>query len=100
MTTFLPEAEFLKMITKLTSSKKCIEVGVFTGLSSICIAEGLPEDGKLYCYDCSDEYAQLAKKYWKKTGVQDKIVFELGDAYTLMSKLAQDEAHVGTFDFA
>lgn len=100
MVTYLPEAELLKMLVQLTGAKKGIEIGVFTGLSSLCIAEGLPEDGKLLCFDVSEEFTSLARKYWKLNNVDHKIELTLAPAVDSLSAIVNDQANLGTFDFA
>ena len=54
-------------------AKKCVEVGVFTGYSALCAALALPEGGKLYALDVSEEWASVGKPFWKAAGVEDKI---------------------------
>lgn len=73
-----------------------IEVGTFTGYSSTCIALGLPEHGRLICVDQSEEWTQIARRYWNDAGVSDKIELRLGDGRAMLGKLSSDE----TFDFA
>jgi predicted O-methyltransferase YrrM len=97
MLTHPAEAELLKMLVKLSGGKKGIEIGVFTGYSALCLAEGLGKDGKLYCFDISKEYTDLAQKHWKLNGVDDKIILTLGNA---VETLKSFEKEAGTFDFA
>ena len=78
------QGQFLEMIVKLFKANKCLEVGRFTGLSSLCIAKGLPQDGKIIAIDNSDEFLPLAKKYWKKAGVQHKIESVIGQGVDVM----------------
>ena len=87
----------LKMLCELGRFKRCLEIGVFTGYSSICIASGLPSDGMLYALDTSDEYTQIAKKYWKLAKVDKKIELILGDACLTLNNLT--ESMNNTFDF-
>ncbi len=67
------QSQLMKMMVQISSSKKGFEVGTFTGYSALSLAEGLPEDGKLYCLDVSEEFTEVGKKYWKEAGVEDKI---------------------------
>jgi predicted O-methyltransferase YrrM len=94
------EGELLKMLVQLTNGKKGIEIGVFTGYSSICLAEGLPENGKLLCMDISEEFTDLAKRHWKLNNVDHKIELVLGDAISTLEKLLQDPNNLESFDFA
>ena len=59
------QGQFLEIIVKISSAKNCLEIGRFTGLSSLCIAKGLPENGKLVAIDNSDEFLLMAEQYWK-----------------------------------
>ena len=99
MMTQRQECELFESIIKLSGAKKCIEVGVFTGASSISIARGLPEDGKLIALDVSEEFTGLARKYWALAGLENKIDLHLGPASEFLQKLI-DEGGEGTFDFA
>lgn len=55
-------------------------MGTYTGYSSICFAEGVGHDGHLLCLDISKEFTDIARKYWKKAGVEDRITLQLGPA--------------------
>lgn len=92
------ECELLKMLVQITGTKKAIEVGTFTGYSALCIAEGLPENGKLYCFDINEDFTNLAKKHWKLNNVENKIILSLENG--ALSKLLNEESNLGTFDFA
>ena len=93
------EGQFLGMLVKLIGAKKTLEVGVFTGYSSLCVAEALPKDGKIEAMDVSEEFTNIAKEYWKKGGVEDKINLTLAPASETLDKLI-DNNESGTFDFA
>ena len=67
------QGQFLEIIVKISNVKSCLEVGRFTGLSTLFMARGLPTDGKIMTIDNSDEFLPLAKKYWDKAGVASKI---------------------------
>ena len=90
------QGQFLEIIVSITKSNKCLEVGRFTGLSSLCIAKGLTENGKLVSIDNSDEFLSLAQKYWKLAGVDSKIESVIGDAVEVMQSMV-DRQH--SFDF-
>jgi len=90
------QAAFMTLLVAVTSASSAIEVGTFTGLSSICIARGLPKKGKLLCLDISEEWTDVAKKYWTKAGVAEKIELRLGPAIDSLKKLPEKR----TFDFA
>lgn len=71
------QAEHMKFLVKMSKAKKGIELGTFTGYSALCMAEGLPEDGKLITIDVSEQYTNIAKKYWAEAGVDKKIELRL-----------------------
>lgn len=87
----------LKILCKLGKFKRCLEIGVFTGYSSICVASSLPDDGKLYALDNSDEYTQIAKKYWKLAKLEKKIELIIGDACDTLDSFVKSKKN--TFDF-
>ena len=92
------QGALIEMLCKLGKFKKCIEIGVFTGYSSICIAKGLEGDGKLYALDTSSEFTSIAQEYWDKAGVKDKIELILGEGNVTLDKFLNTK-HEGTFDF-
>ena len=78
------QGQFFEIIVKLLGVKKCLEIGRFTGLSTLCIAKGLPKDGKIISIDNSDEFLPLAEKYWQKAGVHNKIESIIGQGVDVM----------------
>ncbi len=74
------QAAFLTMMTRITGVRHAVEVGTFTGLSSLSIARGLPSGGRLVCCDVSEEYTSVARRYWDRAGVADRIELRLGPA--------------------
>ncbi|MEU8268890.1 O-methyltransferase [Sphaerisporangium sp. NPDC049002] len=74
------QGTFLTMITQISGARNVVEIGTFTGYSSICIARGLGGDGRLTCFDVSDEWTSIAQKYWEKAGVSGLIELRLGPA--------------------
>ena len=92
------QGQFMALLVKLTGAKRALEIGTFTGYSSICIAKALPDDGELICCDDSDEWTQMARKYWDKAGLRDRIKFHLQDASITLQQLL-DDSSAGSFDF-
>ncbi|MBD1939259.1 class I SAM-dependent methyltransferase [Microcoleus sp. FACHB-68] len=93
------QGQFMALIVQLLGAKKTLEVGVFTGYSSLTVALALPPDGKIIACDVSEEYTTIARRYWQEAGVAEKIDLKLAPALqTLDNLLAAGEA--GTFDFA
>lgn len=73
------QGRFLTMLTQLVNPTLAVEVGTFTGYSSLCIARGLTH-GRLHCFDVSDEWTSVARRYWEKAGLAEKITLTLGPA--------------------
>jgi caffeoyl-CoA O-methyltransferase len=80
------QGSFMQLLTTAIGARSAIEVGTFTGYSSICIARGLSPKGKLICIDASEEWTSIARKYWAKAGVQKRIKLQLGSAIPLLKK--------------
>lgn len=70
---------FLTMITQVMAPDVVVEVGTFTGYSSLCIARGL-SGGRLHCFDVSEKWTSIARRYWAKGGVTDRVTLTLGPA--------------------
>jgi caffeoyl-CoA O-methyltransferase len=93
------QGALMSLLVELTGARRCLEVGTFTGYSSLSVALALPADGRLVCIDLSREWTDVARRYWAQAGVADKIELRLGSALdTLDAMLAEGQA--GTFDFA
>ena len=90
------QGQFLEIIVKISQAKNCLEIGRFTGLSSLCIAKGLPQNGKLVTVDNSDEFLPLAEKYWKIAMIESKIESVIGSGVEVMQSMI-DRQH--SFDF-
>lgn len=86
----------LTLLTRVNRARYGIEVGTFTGYSSICIARGLGPSGRLVCCDVSEEWTAVARKYWEKAGLTDRIELRLGPALDTLRALPREE----TFDVA
>lgn len=84
------QGAFMELLVRLCGAKSAVEVGTFTGHSSISIARGLPDDGKLLCLDVSEEWTAIARRYWEKAGVADKIELRLAPAAATLAGLPQD----------
>jgi len=83
---------FLTLLTRVSRARSGLEVGTFTGYSSICIARGLGAGGRLLCCDVSEEWTSVARKYWEKAGLSDRIELRLGPALDTLRALPDDEA--------
>ena len=90
--------QFMGLLVKMLDARKIIELGVFTGYSSLCMARAMPAGGKLIACDVKKEYTDKAEEYWQAAGVADKIELRLAPALdTLADLLRAGEA--GSFDF-
>jgi len=89
----------LALLVEIIGARRCLEIGTFTGYSSLAVALALPSDGRLVCCDVSDEYTATARRFWAEAGVADKVELRLAPAtQTLDALLANGED--GTFDLA
>jgi caffeoyl-CoA O-methyltransferase len=92
------QGQFMALLVKLSGARRALEVGTFTGYSSICIASALPEDGRLVCCDDSERWTTMARKYWQRAGLEDRIELRLQTAESTLRQLL-DGDHAETFDF-
>lgn len=81
------QGPLLTLLVRLIGATRVVEVGTFTGLSSLALAKGLPEGGTLVCFDVSDEWTSIARRAWRTAGVDSKIELRLGDARQTLSSL-------------
>ena len=81
------QGTFLSILVRATGARSAIEIGTFTGYSSICIARGLAPGGTLLCCDVSEEWTQIARRYWQKAGVADRIELRLAPALETLQAL-------------
>jgi predicted O-methyltransferase YrrM len=93
------QGQFLQLLVQLIQAKKTLEVGVFTGYSSLWVATGLPDHGRVVACDVSEEYTSIARRYWKEAGVDHKIDLQLRPALETLDKLLVSGG-AETFDFA
>jgi predicted O-methyltransferase YrrM len=93
------QGQLMALLAKLVGAQHCIEVGVFTGYSSLAVALALPPDGRILACDVSEEWTAIARRFWREAGVEHKIELKLQPAVrTLEQLLAAGEA--GRYDFA
>jgi predicted O-methyltransferase YrrM len=93
------QGQFMRLLVELINAKKTLEIGVFTGYSALSVALSLPSDGKVIACDLNVEWTKIARRYWEKAGVADKIDLRLAPALETLQGLL-DEGHANTFDFA
>ncbi len=92
------QGAFMAMLVSLIGARKTLDVGVFTGYSAAAVALALPDDGTVVACDISDKWSGLAREYWDKAGVADKIDLRIAPATQTMDALV-DASESGTFDF-
>jgi caffeoyl-CoA O-methyltransferase len=90
------QGAFLTIFTGLIGARRAIEVGTFTGYSALCIARGLPDNGRLLCCDVSDEWTSIGRGYWERAGVADRIELRIAPALDTINALPAE----ATFDLA
>jgi predicted O-methyltransferase YrrM len=93
------EGAFLAMLVELTGARRCIEVGTFTGYSSLAVALALPDDGSVVCCDVSEEWTAVARRYWSDAGVADRIDLRIAPASETLDALIADGGEAA-YDFA
>lgn len=92
------QGQFMSLLIKLMGAKRAIEIGTFTGYSSICIASAMAENGELICCDISPQWTRVAEKYWALAGLENNIKLFSQPAELTLQKLLDDGAEK-TFDF-
>lgn len=93
------QGQFMALLVKLLGAKKTLDIGVYTGYSSLAVAMALPEDGKVIACDRDPQATAIARRYWQTVGVADKIELYLAPALETLDKLIEN-GESGSFDFA
>jgi len=85
------QGAFLTILTRIVGARFAVEVGTFTGYSSLCIARGLGEDGRLVCCDVSEDWTAIARRAWTRAGVSDRIDLRIAPGADTLRALPKDE---------
>jgi predicted O-methyltransferase YrrM len=93
------QGSFMALLVGLINARTYLEVGTFTGYSSLAVAMAMPADGRLTCCDISREWTDVARRYWAEAGVQDRVDLRLGPAVDTLDALLAEGA-AGSYDFA
>ena len=93
------QGQFMALLARVMNARTALEIGVFTGYSSVCVARALPSDGRLVALDASEEWTRVAREYWARAGLEDRIELRLGPALGSLDALLAEGA-AGQFDFA
>jgi predicted O-methyltransferase YrrM len=91
--------QFLALLAQAIGARKCLEIGVFTGYSSLAVALALPPEARIVACDVNKEWTALARKYWQRAGVAHMIDLRIAPALDTLDKLIK-AGEIGTFDFA
>lgn len=90
------QGSLMSLMARAIGARSAIEVGTFTGYSAICVARALPRDGRLICCDISEEWSEIARRYFARAGVADRVELRIGPALDTIRRLPA----ALTFDFA
>jgi caffeoyl-CoA O-methyltransferase len=93
------QGQFMAMLVRLIGARRCVEIGVFTGYSSLVTALALPEDGRIIACDVSEQWTAVARRYWQRAGVAHKIDLRLAPALETLDGLIA-AGQTGSYDFA
>ena len=99
MLTGADQVQFLQLLVRLIGARGCIEVGVFTGYTTLALALALPADGRVVACDVSEEYTAIGRRYWERAGVAEKIDLYLAPATQTLDELIAG-GQTGRYDFA
>ncbi len=81
------QGAFMTLLARAIGTRRAVEVGTFTGYSALCIARGLPDDGRLLCCDVSKEWTAIGQRYWEKAGLADRIDLRIAPALDTLRAL-------------
>jgi caffeoyl-CoA O-methyltransferase len=93
------QGQFMALLVRLIGARRYLEIGTFTGYSSLAVALALPPDGRVVCCDVSEEYTAIARRAWASAGVADKIELHIAPARATLDRL-REAGQRGRFDFA
>ena len=93
------QGQFMAMLARLAGARRYLEIGTFTGYSTLAIAQALPSDGRIVACDLSREWTDIARRYWRRAGVEERVDLRLGPASETLQAL-RDDAATEPFDLA
>lgn len=93
------QGQFMQLLVKALGIRRAIEIGVYTGYSSLCVALAMPDEGRIIACDISDEWTSVAQRYWQEAGVAHKIELRLAPALETLDIMLENELN-NSFDFA
>lgn len=92
------QGQFMSFLVKVMGARRALEIGTYTGYSTLCIATALPEDGRVVTCDIAQNWVDIGRRYWKEAGVEHKIEFRFGKAARTLDALVKS-GDAGSFDF-
>lgn len=90
------QGTFMQLLTTALGARRAVEIGTFTGYSALCVARGLPAEGSLLCLDVNEQWTAVARRYWERAGLGQRIELRLGDAHETLRAVPAEP----TFDLA
>lgn len=93
------QGQFMALLARLTGARRCLEVGVFTGYSSLAVALALPEDGRIVACDVNEQWTAIARAYWQAAGVEHKIELRIAPALETLDRMIE-AGRADSFDLA
>ncbi len=93
------QGQFMGLLVRLIGARRCIELGTYTGYSSLALALALPPDGRIVTCDVSEEWTGVARQFWREAGVEARVDLRLKPALRTLDELERSEGR-GAFDFA
>ncbi len=94
------QGQFMALLVQLSGARRALEIGTFTGYSSLAVAMAMPDDGGVICCDTSEKYTDVARRYWVEAGVAGKMDLRIAPALETLDTLLRDPNNQGTLDFA
>lgn len=94
------QSQLMAFMLKVMGAQRVIEIGVYTGYTTLALALALPEDGQIVACDVSDEWTAIGRRYWQEAGVDHKIALRLGSALDTLNEMTADPSELGSYDFA
>lgn len=94
------QGQFMALLVQLMDARRVIEIGTFTGYSSLVVASVLPDDGYIVCCDVSEDYTRVARRYWEQAGVAHKVDLRIAPALDTLDDLLCESRNRHLFDFA